>query len=82
MPIETDQQYLERVVKEQAEEIERLKVMLVGDRVKVVDQDIWGVIVRWDGADAVVLDDDRADWIEEDEEGTLILPLSELAKEG
>ena len=25
MPIETDQQYLERVVKEQAEEIERLK---------------------------------------------------------
>jgi hypothetical protein len=31
MPIETDQQYLERVVKEQAEEIERLKAMLVGE---------------------------------------------------
>ena len=28
MPIETDQQYLERVVKEQAEEIERLKETL------------------------------------------------------
>ena len=28
MPIETDQQYLERVVKEQAEEIERLKAEL------------------------------------------------------
>jgi hypothetical protein len=31
MPIETDQQYLERVIKEQAEEIERLKAMLVGE---------------------------------------------------
>ncbi len=29
MPIETDQQYLERVVKEQAEEIERLKEQLL-----------------------------------------------------
>ena len=29
MPIETDQQYLERVVKEQAEEIERLKTEAV-----------------------------------------------------
>ena len=28
MPIETDQQYLERVIKEQAEEIERLKAEL------------------------------------------------------
>jgi len=28
MPIETDQQYLERVVKEQAEEIEGLKKLL------------------------------------------------------
>tara|TARA_R100001594_G_scaffold351_1_gene1428 strand:+ start:1260 stop:1424 length:165 start_codon:yes stop_codon:yes gene_type:complete len=29
MPIETDQQYLERVVKEQAEQIEGLKNMVV-----------------------------------------------------
>ena len=54
----------------------------IGDRVKVIDQDIWGVIVRMDGVKAVVLDDDRADWIEEDEEGTLIFRLSELVKEG
>tara|TARA_B100000029_G_scaffold298983_1_gene291977 strand:+ start:132 stop:311 length:180 start_codon:yes stop_codon:yes gene_type:complete len=54
----------------------------IGDRVKVIDQDIWGVIVRMDGVKAVVLDDDRAEWMEEDEEGTLIFPLSELAKEG
>ena len=36
----------------------------IGDRVKVIDQNISGEIVRWDGAKAVVLDDDRADWIE------------------
>ena len=54
----------------------------IGASVKVIDQDICGVIVRMDGVKAVVLDDDRADWIEEDEEGTLIFPPSELAKEG
>ena len=54
----------------------------IGDRVKVVDQDIWGVIVRWDGVKAVVLDDDRADWMEEDEKGTLIFRVELLAKEG
>ena len=54
----------------------------IGDRVKVVDQDIWGVIVRWDGVKAVVLDDDRADWMEEDEKGTLIFRVELLEKEG
>jgi len=53
----------------------------IGDRVKVIEQDIWGEIVRWDGVKAVVLDDDRADWMEEDEEGTLIFSVSELEKE-
>ncbi len=56
-------------------------IFRIGDRVKVTDQDIWGVIVRWDGVKAVVLDDDRADWMEEDEEGTLIFSVSELEKE-
>ena len=50
----------------------------IGDRVKVVDQDICGVIVGWDGADAVVLDNDRADWMEEDDDGTLVFPISQL----
>ncbi len=54
----------------------------IGDRVKVIDQDITGEIVRWDRADAVVLDDDRADWMEEDEEGTLVFPLYQLEGEG
>ena len=35
-------------------------------------------IVRWDGAQAVVLDDDRADWIEEGDDGTLVFRVSEL----
>jgi len=52
----------------------------IGDRVKVVDQDICGVIVRWDGADAVVLDNDRADWMEEDDDGTLVFPISQLKR--
>ena len=53
-----------------------------GDRVKVIEQDIWGEIVRMDEVKAVVLDDDRADWMEEDEEGTLVFPLYQLEGEG
>tara|TARA_B100000029_G_scaffold455373_1_gene482582 strand:+ start:11327 stop:11698 length:372 start_codon:yes stop_codon:yes gene_type:complete len=57
--------------------------LVIGDRVKVVDQDITGEIVRWDRAKAVVLDDDREMWIEEeDEEGVLVFPISELEREG
>ena len=57
-------------------------IFRIGDRVKVTDQDIWGVIVRWDGAKAVVLDDERADWMEEDDDGTLIFRVELLEKEG
>lgn len=53
----------------------------IGDRVKVVHQDIRGVVVRLDGYKAVVLDDDRTDWTEPDEEGVLIFSLSDLMKE-
>jgi len=53
-----------------------------GNRVKVIEQDIWGEIVRMDEVKAVVLDDDRADWMEEDEEGTLIFRVELLEKEG
>ena len=52
----------------------------IGDRVKVIDQDITGEIVRMDGVKAVVLDDDCADWMEEDEDGTLIFRMSSLEK--
>ena len=57
--------------------ITRLKI---GDRVKVLDQDITGKIVRFDGAKAVVLDDDRADWSEEGDDGTLVFHVSELGR--
>ena len=58
------------------------QVFRTGDRVKVKDQDIHGEIVRWDGAKAVVLDDDRADWMEEDDDGTLTYRLEDLVKWG
>tara|TARA_Y100000356_G_C11220668_1_gene268911 strand:- start:98 stop:292 length:195 start_codon:yes stop_codon:yes gene_type:complete len=54
--------------------------MRIGDKVKVIDQDISGEIIRWDGAKAVVLDDDRDDWIEEGDDGTLVFRVSELEK--
>jgi hypothetical protein len=56
----------------------------IGDRVKVKNQCLTGVIVRWDGADAVVLadvDDDRDEWMEEDDDGTFVCSLSELQEE-
>ncbi len=53
----------------------------IGDRVKVKNQCLTGVIVRWDGVKAVVLDDDRDEWMEEDDDGTLIFRLSELQEE-
>jgi hypothetical protein len=55
-------------------------VFRLGDRVKVIDQDIHGEIVRWDGGKAVVLDDDAAEWMEEDDDGTLVFSLLDLVK--
>ena len=54
----------------------------IGARVKVKDQEITGVVVRYDwGSKVVVLDDDRADWVDgpyDEDEGVLIFNLSEL----
>ncbi len=51
----------------------------VGQHVRVVDQDITGVVVRYDvGSKVVVLDDDRDDWAEDGEEGVLVFRMSEL----
>ena len=58
-----------------------VSVFSVGDRVEVIDQDITGEIVRWDGADAVVLDDDCVDWMEEGDDGTLVFRVSDIRKE-
>ncbi len=59
-----------------------MSLLKIGDRVKVIDQpDISGEIVRWDGVKAVVLDDNRADWMEEDDDGTLVFRVASLEKE-
>jgi hypothetical protein len=50
----------------------------IGTRVKVIGQDITGTVVRYDLSKLVVLDDDRADWAEEGEEGVLVYRASEL----
>ena len=50
----------------------------IGQRIRVKDQAITGEVVRYDGSKLVVLDDDRADWAEEGEEGVLIFRSSEV----
>jgi len=50
-------------------------------RVRVRDQDITGEVVRIDGSKLVVLDDDRADWMEEDDDGTLVFRIDQLVNE-
>ena len=50
----------------------------IGTRVRVIDQDITGKVVRYDGSKLVVLDDDRDEWRENDEEGVLVYRASEL----
>jgi|TARA_Y100000296_G_scaffold86682_1_gene127315 hypothetical protein len=54
----------------------------VGQRVRVIEQDITGEVVGFDGLDLIVLDDDRDAWrfdIEEDgEEGTLVFRPDEV----
>ena len=55
----------------------------IGSRVKVIDQDITGTVVRYDtGNKVVVLDDDRDMWriVEgpEAEEGVLVYHQSEV----
>ena len=61
----------------------RSKMIHIGSRVKVIDQDITGTVVRYDtGNKVVVLDDDRDMWriIEgpEAEEGVLVYRQSEV----
>ena len=61
----------------------RSEMIHIGTRVKVIDQDITGTVVRYDtGNKVVVLDDDRDMWriIEgpEAEEGVLVYRQSEV----
>ena len=50
--------------------LKRNATIWVGNRVAHREQDITGLVVRMDGINrVVVLDDDRADWMEEGEDG-------------
>jgi hypothetical protein len=60
-------------------EKEEIVSIKIGDRVRVKDQDITGTVLRYDvGNKVVILDDDRDDWVEDDEEGELIFSLDNL----
>ncbi len=52
--------------------------MKINDRVKVIDQDITGIIVRDYGNKVIIKDDDAEMWIDEFDEGTLEFRKSEL----
>ena len=50
----------------------------IGDRVKVIDQDITGTVIRYSsGSKLIILDDDDS-WQDENEEPSLVYSKSEL----
>lgn len=50
----------------------------IGDKVKVIDQDITGVVIRFDWNGDIVILDDCPEWASEDEEPSLIFKRSEV----
>jgi hypothetical protein len=52
--------------------------MKINDKVKVIDQDITGIIVEDYGNKVIIKDDDAEMWIDEFDEGTLEFRKSEL----
>ena len=52
--------------------------MNIGDKVKVIDQEITGTIVRYDCGNKVVILDDDDSWQEQGHEATLVFRLSDL----
>jgi len=54
--------------------------MDIGDRVKVIDQEITGTVVRYDCGNKVVILDDDDSWQEEVHEATLVFRISDLVE--
>ena len=54
----------------------------IGDKVKVIDQEITGTVIRYDVGNQVVILDDDDDWQEEGHEASLVFRMSELKKKG
>jgi len=52
--------------------------MRIGDRVKVINQDIIGTIIRYDCGNKVVILDDDDSWQDENQEPSLVYSKSEL----
>jgi len=52
--------------------------MTIGDRVKVIDQEITGTIIDYDVWNKVVILDDDDSWCEENEEPRLVFRLSDF----
>jgi hypothetical protein len=52
--------------------------MTIGDRVKVIDQEITGTIIGYDVGSKVVVLDDVDDWCEKNEEPRLVFRMSDL----
>jgi hypothetical protein len=54
----------------------------IGDRVKVIDQEITGVVVRHDtGSKLIILDDDYAEYADNADEGELVFNASDLEED-
>jgi len=52
--------------------------MKIGDKVKVIGQEIIGTIIRYDCGNKVVILDDDDSWQDENEEPSLVYSKSEL----
>ena len=52
--------------------------MKINDKVKVIDQDITGIIVEDYGKIVIIKDDDAEMWVDEFDDGTLEFRKSEL----
>jgi hypothetical protein len=53
-------------------------MITIGDRVKVIDQNITGTVIRYDCGSKVVITDDDAEMWSENGEDTLVYRISEL----
>ena len=52
----------------------------IGDKVRVIDQDITGTVIRYDCGNKVVILDDDDSWQDENEEASLVYRQTELEK--
>ena len=54
----------------------------IGDKIKVIDQEITGTVIDYDCGNKVVVLDDDDSWQEQGHEATLVFRTSDLTKRG